>query len=91
MNKLKEKIGGIGSSDRQWVSILAEKVFKIAGSKWIIDSDGDTGFTFFGLNIVNYKWPDTFVVYTNRGLKKANLVFREIKKGELRREFEEQE
>ena len=87
MNKLKEKIGGAGSSDLQWVSILSEKVFKIAGSKWVIDSDGHVGFTFFGLTIVNYKWPDVFVVFTPSQLDEEGLRIRQIHKRELHLNF----
>lgn len=30
-------------------------------ARWVVDTDGDMGLRVFGVNIISYKWPDTFV------------------------------
>ena len=41
---------------------LIEFILWAGKARWIVDDDGDVGFTLFNHTIVNYKWNDTFIV-----------------------------
>ncbi len=61
--------------------LLVKTICKLGRIRWIVDSDGDVGFSLFGIPVICYKWNDSAIIgledITYRLANKRELCSRE--------------
>jgi hypothetical protein len=43
---------------------LVRFILLVGKARWVVDSELDVGFSLFGVNVINYKWNDSFICYS---------------------------
>jgi len=72
-----EKNGGIE------MKLIIRFILWAGKARWIVDNEGDIGFEIFNHAVINYKWNDSFIVYSKNEKENPNYSWRLAEKREL--------